>query len=184
MTTQGPDQSATATVRLAGTLYRSKEREFGLLQRFARELQAQGWRVGGIVQVSLREGGDCIGGVDAIELDTGLHIPINRPTKSSLENNTCTLDTQALAQTSAAIARAITQRMDLIVVEKFGEQEQQGHGLATDILNAVAEGIPTLVAVPQGVRAQWREFTGNLGDETPYSIDALRDWWERVRPSR
>jgi len=181
--TTGPARrpAAGSRIHLAGALYRSREREIGLLQRFADELTAQGWRVGGIVQEILRRDAGCSGGVDAVELDTGHHIPINRPTKTSLENNTCSLDTQALAETSSAIERAIAQRMDLILVEKYGEQEQLGQGLAADILHAVSEGIPTLVAVPDGVRGKWREFTGELGDEIPYHIDAFRDWWARVR---
>ena len=171
-------------ISLAGALYRSRERESGLLQRFADELTAQGWRVGGIVQEILKNADGTGGGIDAIELDTGHRIAINRPTRASLENKTCSLDTQALAETSSAIERAVEQRMDLILVEKFGEQEQQGHGMAADILHAVSEGVPTLVAVPDGVRGRWGEFTGNMGDEIPYTIEAFRTWWEQVRPRR
>jgi len=173
--TRSPD------IRLAGALYRSREREIGLLQRFADELTTRGWRVGGIVQELSQNEDGTPAGVDAVELDTGHHIPINRPTKETLKNKTCSLDTQALTETSSAIQRAIAQRMDLIVVEKFGEQEQQGQGMASDILQAVSEGLPTLVAVPDGVRSRWGEFTGNLGDEIPYTIEAFRAWWEKVR---
>jgi len=169
---------------LAGALYRSREREIGLLQRFADELTTRGWRVGGIVQELARNEDGAPAGVDAVELDTGHHIPINRPTKESLENKTCSLDTQALTETSSAIQRAIAQRMDLIVVEKFGEQEQQGQGMANDILQAVSEGLPTLVAVPDGVRDRWREFTGGMGDEIPYRLDAFRSWWQQVQGDR
>jgi len=171
-------------ISLAGALYRSREREIGLLQRFADELTAQGWRVGGIVQEILKKTDGTIGGIDAVELDTGHRIAINRPTKASLESKSCSLDTQALAETSSAIERAIAQRMDLILVEKFGEQEQQGQGMAANILHAASEGVPTLVAVPDGVRGKWGDFTGNMGDEIPYTIDAFRSWWQQVRPRR
>ena len=171
-------------VCFAGAIYRSREREIGLLQRFADELTTQGWRVGGIVQEIIKNEDGTSGGLDAVELDTGHRIPINRPTKSSLDSKTCSLDTQALAETSSSIERAIEQGMDLILVEKYGEQEQQGHGLASDILHAVSEGVPTLVAVPDGVREKWGEFTGDMGDEIPYSIDAFRSWWEQVQPTR
>ncbi len=180
------DKSSQSTgeceISLAGALYRSRERETGLLQRFADELTAQGWRVGGIVQEILKKEDGAGGGIDAVELDTGHHIAINRPTKATLENKSCSLDTQALAETSTAIERAIAQGMDLILVEKFGEQEQQGQGMAANILHAAAEGVPTLVAVPDGVRGKWAEFTGDMGDEIPYTIEAFRAWWERVRP--
>jgi uncharacterized protein len=171
-------------VCFAGAIYRSREREIGLLQRFADELGAQGWRVGGIVQEILTNEDGTSGGLDAVELDTGHRIPINRPNKSTLDSHTCTLDTQALAETSSAIKRAIEKDMDLILVEKYGEQEQQGHGLASDILHAVSEGVPTLIAVPDGVKDKWGEFTGNMGDEIPFNIDAFRTWWDQVQPTR
>ena len=72
--------------------------------------------------------------------------------------------------------------MDLIIVEKFGEQEQQGGGLADEILRAVSEGIPTLVAVPDGVREVWREFTGDLGEELSFEMDSFRAWWRQNQP--
>ncbi len=175
------DTETYAKVYLAGALYRSREREMGILQRFAEELTAQGRRVGGIVQEALRNEDGSISGLDVVELDTGHRIAINRPRKSDGDSKTCSLDTQALAETSSAIQRAISQTMDLIIVEKYGEQEQMGQGLASDILQAVAEGIPTLVAVPDGVCDKWREFTGEMGDEIPYSLTAFRSWWEQVQ---
>jgi nucleoside-triphosphatase THEP1 len=174
-------KSQNPEIYLAGAMYRSREREIGLLQRFADELKTQGWRVGGIVQEFVINTDGSSGGIDAVDLDSGQHIAINRPTKASLETKSCSLDTQALAQTSNAIERAIEHQMDLILVEKYGEQEQQGQGLATDILRAVSEGIPTLVAVPDGVRDRWGKFTGDMGDEIPYTIEAFRAWWEQTR---
>ncbi len=173
--------NACSDIRLAGAFYHSREREVGLLRRFAAELTSQGWRVGGIVQEKSTDGDCSSGGLDAVEIDTGRRIPINRPTKANLENKTCSLNTQALAETSRALERAIEQRMDLILVEKFGEQEQRGQGMAAEILRAVSEGVPTLVAVPDGVRDQWASFTGNLGDEIPYTLDALRAWWASIQ---
>ena len=70
------------------------------------------------------------------------------------------------------------------MIEKFGEQEQQGDGLAGDILHAVSEGIPTLVAVPEGVRDQWNEFSGRLGLDLGFGAGVFSDWWESVKPAR
>ncbi len=183
-----PEQSGTTQsdddICLAGAFYVSRKREPGLLKRFVDELSAQGWRVGGIVQeILLDEDGNAIG-IDAIEIDTGARIAINRPTKTDRMHKTCSLDTTKLAETSSAIERAVESGMDLIIVEKFGEQEQQGAGMAGDILHAVSEGVPTLVAVPDGVRDLWREFTGEMGDEVDFNYQSLHDWWSRVQPQR
>ncbi len=44
------------------------------------------------------------------------------------------------------------------------------------------EGIPTLVAVPDGVREVWREFTGDLGEELSFEMDSFRAWWRQNQP--
>lgn len=169
-------------VALAGALYPSRQRELGVFRAFADELIAEGWRVGGIVQEVLVDEAGATIGIDAIELDTGHRFAINRPTDSDRLNKTCSLDPAVLAEASGALDRAIRSHMDLVLVEKFGEQEQQGGGLADEILRAVSEGIPTLVAVPSGVREIWREFTGDMGDELDFDLPSFRAWWQRVRP--
>ena len=184
------DQSVSAAadrtpkIALAGALYPSRQRELGVMRAFADEIMADGWRVGGIVQEVLKGPGDVTVGIDAIELDTGHRFAINRPTDSDRLNKTCSLNPSVLAEASGALDRAIRSHMDLVVVEKFGEQEQQGEGLADEILRAVSGGIPTLVAVPNGVGDVWREFTGDLGEDLTFDMVSFRDWWRRHQPER
>jgi len=171
-------------ISLAGALYPSRQREVGVLRDFANEVLAEGWRVGGIVQEVLTDSEGQTTGIDAIELDTGNRFAINRPTDSDRLNKTCSLNPSVLAEAGGALDRAIRSHMDLVIVEKYGEQEQQGEGLADEILRAVSEGIPTLVAVPNGVREVWREFTGDLGEELSFDIESFRDWWRRNQPDK
>jgi len=176
--------SSDPEIRLAGAFYASGKHQMGLLRSFANEVAANGWRVGGVVQEVLKDEDDKTIGLDGIALDTGERIAINRPTKENRLNKTCSLDKSALANASSAVERAILAGVDLIVIEKFGEQEQQGDGLAGDILHAVSEGIPTLVAVPEGVRDQWNEFSGRLGLDLGFGAGVFSDWWESVKPAR
>ncbi len=176
--------SSDPEIRLAGAFYASGKHQMELLHSFADKVAANGWRVGGVVQEVLRDEDGKTIGLDGIALDTGERIAINRPTKEDRLNKTCSLDKSALADASSAVDRAIRAGVDLIVIEKFGEQEQQGDGLASDILHAVSEGIPTLVAVPEGVRDQWNEFSGRLGQDLEFSASVFSDWWESVKPAR
>lgn len=189
MTTDNPasqahEADAAPEIALAGAIYPSRQRELGLMRAFADEVTADGWRVGGIVQEVLKDDDGNTIGIDAIELDTGNRFEINRPTKSDRENKTCSLNTLVLAEAGGELDRAIRARADLVLIEKFGEQEQQGGGLADEILRAVSEGIPTLVAVPDGVRDVWLEFTGGMGEEMEFNLDSFRAWWARVQPPR
>ncbi len=172
------------TMALAAAVYPSRQREMGVLHAFAEEVRSAGWRVGGIVQEVLKNADGITTGIDAIELDTGHRFAINRPTDSDRLHKTCSLNPAVLAEASGALDRAIRSHMDLVIIEKFGEQEQQGEGLADEILRAVSEGIPTLVAVPNGVRDVWREFTGGMGEELDFDMESFRQWWQHHRPPK
>ena len=98
------------------------------LSVFAAELRTAGVRVGGLV----------------VRSDDGKmrRIDINRPTRETQENKTCSLNTSALMESTEALRRAIREGVDVIVLQKFGEQEQKGQGLNDEIFAAIVEEFP------------------------------------------
>ena len=137
------------------------------LSVFAAELRTAGVRVGGLV----------------VRSDDGKmrRIDINRPTRETQENKTCSLNTSALMESTEALRRAIREGVDVIVLQKFGEQEQKGQGLNDEIIAAIVEEIPLLIAVPTFAPELWQERSGALGDTLPYDLDAFHHWWARVQ---
>ena len=83
---------------------------------------------------------------------------------------------------TGALRRAVREGVDLIVLEKFGEQEQKGQGLNDEIFAAIAEDIPLLIAVPEFALDLWQERSGELGDTLPYDIAAFHQWWTSIQP--
>ncbi len=164
----------------AAAVYARDLQERDALSDFAAELCRAGVRVGGLVQDVLRDDGGKMTGIDMVALDTGQRIAINRPTRENLENKTCSLDTSALVESTEALRRAIREGVDLIVLEKFGEQEQKGQGLNDEIFAAIAAEIPLLIAVPAFALDLWQERSGELGDTLAYDLDAFRQWWATV----
>jgi nucleoside-triphosphatase THEP1 len=158
-------------------LYTRDTEDRGLLARFAAELVRRGFRVGGVVQEVLRDSSGAKIGVDVVEIDSGRRIPIARPTAAQIAEGVCSLDLAGLAESTGPVRRALDQGADLIVVEKFGDQERANKGLAGEIMAAMAEGIPTLVAVPAGSLDDWQRFSGNLGVLLPHDEEALWRWW-------
>ncbi|MCW9034361.1 MAG: DUF2478 domain-containing protein [Rhodospirillales bacterium] len=164
-------------IRIGGVLYTHETTHRSILGDFANEIARRGWKIGGVVQELLFDDkGERIG-VDAVEVDTGTRYPISRPTEESKVSKTCTLDRAALTDATTPLRNALNNEVDLMVVEKFGEQEREGSGLADDILSAVADGIPTLVAVPASEVEKWNEFSGYMGDLLPSNIQDLWRWW-------
>lgn len=164
-------------IRAGAVLYTKDTPKRGAMAQFARALIARGWRVGGLVQEVFRDDQGRKIRVETIDITTGARVPINQPTKEQLENKTCSLDPSALTEAGAALRQAIRDRVDLMVVEKFGEQEQEGGGLAQEILTSMAEGIPVLVMVPAGVIDIWQGFCGGAADLLACEEAALWRWW-------
>ncbi|HEB79053.1 MAG TPA: DUF2478 domain-containing protein, partial [Rhodospirillales bacterium] len=112
-----------------------------------------------------------------IDISTGRRIAIKHAMKDDGE---CGLDVFALTETTGIIRDAIKDRPDLVVVEKFGAQEEKGEGLSDEILQTIAEGIPLLIAVPEKALPTWRRRSGGLGRVLSFNEDAFHEWWRGV----
>ncbi|XXK21647.1 DUF2478 domain-containing protein [Arenicellales bacterium nBUS_48] len=166
-------------IKLAGVLYSPQSTDKSALVGFADQMRDRGWSIGGLVQDIIRDDDGVKTGVDAVALDNGDRFPIVRPSKEDIAAGSCGLSRSVLAESSAILRRAIDAKVDVLIVEKFGEREQLGEGLVDDILYAVSEGISVLVAVPSSAIEKWTAFTGGLGELLPCELSALTNWWER-----
>ena len=147
------------------------------LLKFVAKQKALHTRVGGVLQEALFDAEGAVIGLNAVDVVTGRRIPITRPAKNSDE---CTFNVSAHTQTATIISNAIQQRLDLVVVEKFGELEQNGEGLIDEILQTIAEGIPLLISVPEAALPVWQERSGELGTVLAFSEEAFEQWWQSV----
>ena len=161
----------------AAAVYKPDTGDRMALLRFVEKLQALNTCVGGVLQEAIFNSDGEIAGLDAIDVATGRRIPISRPVPNAGE---CGLDVSALADTTGIIRNAISDRVDLIVVDKFGELEQNGKGLIDEILQTIVEGIPLLISVPAAALPVWQECSGELGSVLPFNEEAFSQWWQGV----
>lgn len=164
-------------IQAVAVVFRHAEHDRQALANFARELVDSGCRVCGMVQEAFFDDQGHRARIDSVDLVTGDRVTINQPGLTSSSSADCTLDAAALADAGVPLRRALIDRPDLIIVEKFGEQEQNGVGLVDDILGVIAEGLLTLVLVPEQALACWHELTGGETAEVQCEADALRRWW-------
>ena len=164
-------------IQAAAVVFRYDEHDRCALADFARELADSGCRLGGMVQQAFFDDQGRRTHIDSVDLATGDRVMINQPSRNWPDATECTLDTAALADAGEPLRRALVDRPDLVIAEKFGEQEESGAGLADDILAVIAEGLPILVLVPETALACWREVTGGGIAELPCEADSLRSWW-------
>lgn len=148
-----------------------------LLADFAFELTGRGWNVGGLVQQTARDENGRKTGMELIEVDTGQRVSIGQGLGRGALGAACSVDPSAVADTTSAVRRAIAARSDLVVVNKFSHLESMGGGLADEMLEAMAAGLPVLTTVPTTMLADWLAFCGNQCALLPPDPEALWRWW-------
>lgn len=148
-----------------------------LLTAFAERIKQRGWRVGGLIQRTIRDSEGRKLGMELVALDTGEVIPIGQALGQGAAGDACAVDPAALAEASGALRRAIAARVDLLVVNKFSYHERDGGGFAQEFLAAMAEGIPVLTAVQAELIEEWWRFCGGHCRVLAPDEMALWRWW-------
>lgn len=170
--------------KIAGVVYERGAPIRELMKAFVQTLKANNVNVHGILQEVPKEldpaNAGC--GVDAIDIKTGEHVALVRPTQYELDNNICSLDVAQLAEASMILRRALDDHADIVVVEKFGKHEKDGGGLSDELLAVMAENIPTVVSVPQFEQEAWEQFTGGLGAVLSCELNQVITWWNAQKP--
>jgi nucleoside-triphosphatase THEP1 len=161
----------------AAAVYKPDTGDRMALLKFVEKQKSLNIRVGGILQEAIFNSEGGIAGLNAVDVSNNRRIPITRPVANDDE---CGLDVSALAETTDIIRNAISERLDLVVIEKFGELEQSGKGLIDEILQTIVEGIPLLLAVPEAALPIWQERSGELGSVLPFSEEAFQQWWKSI----
>jgi nucleoside-triphosphatase THEP1 len=161
----------------AAAVYKPDTTDRKALSRFVEQLLARNTRVAGILQEAILDASGELIGLSAVDIADNSRLAISRTTKNDDE---CGLDVSALIETAAIIRKAISDRVDLVVVEKFGEQEQGAKGLNDEILQTIAANIPLLIAVPEAALPIWQERTGELGSVLAFDEEAFLQWWHGI----
>jgi nucleoside-triphosphatase THEP1 len=140
------------------------------------DLARDGLKLGGLLQVSTGErGGSCATSVHVVDLRTGEPFDIWEDRGPCAKG--CRLDEGGLALAEPVIARAISDRVDLLIINRFGRAESLGRGLRRCFESALEAGIPVLTSVREPYDTAWREFHGGLGVELGCEREAVRGWF-------
>src|SRR5690606_108501 len=148
-----------------------------LLAGFARDLQAQGWRVHGLVQYEIVPAGGDRATRELLDLASGRRYALSQDLGPG--SRACSLDTGALAAASQVLRHALQARADLVIVSRYGLAEAAGGGFVNEMLALMSAGIPVVTLVSASLAGDWRRFTGQAGAELPVSRPALQAWFDR-----
>ena len=154
-----------------------------LLSQACSGLSRTGLELGGLLQLSTGGAGGCATSVHAIDLRSGEAFDIWED--RGVCSQGCRLDEQGLVLASAAIERAIEDKVDLIIVNRFGRAESLGRGLLDHVISALDAHIPVLTAVREPYDEAWARFHGGLAADLANNYAAICGWVQRnIRSKR
>lgn len=161
---------------LAGVHFPSKFPIDRLLLDVIEELRARGLMLGGVVQVVSRESDRHVDNVHLRDLSDGSEVPILQDLGRDVRG--CRLNPEAVAEVAGRLERTLDSPCDLLVINRFGRGESEGHGLRDILSRAVAGALPVLVAVREDYGEAWADFHGGLAVALPPDREAILEWAE------
>lgn len=141
-----------------------------LLLRSCEALRSHGLRLGGVIQRSSGSAGQCATSIHVADLRSGDAFDIWEARGTCARG--CRLDERGLFDAEPAINAAIADRVDLLVINRFGRAESLGRGLLGCFVAALEAGVPVITAVRAPYEEAWRGFHGGLAHDLP--ADELR----------
>ncbi|MFT4277133.1 MAG: DUF2478 domain-containing protein [Rhodopseudomonas sp.] len=161
---------------LAALVYERGEDPDRVLGEFAADLNSQGYRAVGLVQVGPR--GDESRGLSARLVHSGEQISLYQDLGPMAEG--CRLDPSRLLDAGARVACALAQGADLLIINRFGQQETEGRGLLHLIVEALSADVPLVIAVPSHRFDAWIKFADGMSVRLRCERRALDQWWGKL----
>jgi hypothetical protein len=166
--------------KLAAILFDHHEPVDALMAEAIAGLAPSGLRIGGVIQVAAEACGGCAGPMHLRDLASGADWAILQ--NLGREARACRLDSQALAEVASRVQTSLRSGIDLLIINRFGKAESEGHGLRPIFGEAFASGVPILTAVRRDHRAAWCAFHGGLAAELPLDAARVATWCRAVAP--
>jgi hypothetical protein len=163
-----------SAMRLAAIHYRTGFRIDDFLARVGALLRADHIRVGGAIQLNAAEPGQTCGAMTLVDLSSGTVMEISQQLGSLAQG--CRLDTGRLAEFATLLERPLEDGIELLILNKFGRAEAEGHGLRRNIERALDAGVAVLTAVRPPYDETWRVFHGGLATDLPPDLESVRTW--------
>lgn len=150
----------------------------GILATCVGVLRDRGVPLAGVVQAHAEDCADCAAGLNFRDIEDGDIIRYSQDLGPGSDG--CALDPQALAAVSQRIVASLARHPRLVVINRFGKAESDGHGLRAVIEAALVADIPLLVAVRDDFIPGWEAFHGGLAERLPVDETAVLQWCERA----
>jgi hypothetical protein len=159
---------------LAALVYGQHQDPDAVLRDLAADLNSQGFRAVGMVQV-----GQCAdSSLSAVLVHNGEKLLLSLDFEPNASG--CRLDLGRLQEAGERIAGALESGADLVIINRFGKRERDGKGLACLIKRALNAGIPVVIAVASHNFEDWLKFAHGKGVTLACDGYAVGEWWRKI----
>jgi len=153
-----------------------------LLAGAAHRARQAGLRVAGFPQHRETGGEECCRDIEIEHIGTGVTQIISQSLGSGSKG--CRLDPAALADVAGALLAEIDDGADMLILNRFGKGETEGHGFRSIIETAYARQIPVLTVVRETYVEGWNDFAGDCGVLLAPDSKTVLGWCDRVMEAR
>ena len=164
-----PDLKQIGVVVYDGGLVRD-----ALMAQCAAALVVSGCRLGGVVQSIPHRHGRRRCDMYVKDLLGGDKIKISLDRGNGARG--CRLDPDAFARIDGWVERAVLERVDLLIINKFGKEEVHGRGLRPAIAEALIAEIPLVIGVSTQNLCDFLTFVGDSATRLGPDIEAITVW--------
>lgn len=168
------DVTMVGAVRLAAIHYEAGFRIDDFLAKLGEKLRADDIRLGGAIQRNVPGALTSCSAMTLIDLASGTATEISQNLGSQAQG--CRLDTSRLAEFGMLLGGKSADDVDLLILNKFGKAEADGHGLRSNFVRAIEAGIPILTAVRPPYDQAWLGFHEGLAVELAADLELARAW--------
>ncbi len=162
-------------MRLAYVTAAEKGRTDRVLAEVAEALLARGVKAVGVVQTNIDRPQRFHCDMDLTILPDGPVIGITQNLGPNARG--CRLDSGALETAVGAVARRLAEGpADVLILNKFGKQEAEGHGFRDVIAEALAMGLPVILGVNGLNASAFDTFACGIAEALPADAGAILDW--------
>ncbi|MFT3819922.1 MAG: DUF2478 domain-containing protein [Rubrivivax sp.] len=144
-----------------------------LLAAVACQQRRAGRRVRGVVMTHPDSGCGCASPMVLVDLETLDEYLVSQPLGSAAGG--CRADPQGFARASQVLRRAADEAPDLVISNRFGNQEAEGQGFRAELLEILARDLPLLTVAATRHLDAWRRFSGGAAVLPPRQ-EAIGAW--------
>ena len=163
-------------MKLAAVLYDIGEGAAAdaLLTSLALRLRRAGFKLAGAVQSNVAVAGRRHSEIVLEDLASAGRVDVSQY-RGPLARG-CRLDERALEYCAGIAVSSLEPDTDLVVVNRFGKREAEGHGFRLMIEQAVVLGVPVLAGLSRAHLEAWRTFVGEEPVLLPPDMARVASW--------